>query len=202
MTAAAEPDWTKDFGLESRQPPRFFSDKGDLVAGTPQAHLLRRAFDDLGVDGVLCANHSPLVYFKQVKRITAEGVAQLQRLFWNHGGAPVLVLISDDQVHIYSGMTRPTPGPSRGADLPSLVETLDRIATVLREFLISVESGEYFRRYPKSFNPAHRVDRELLENLKNTREQLDAAMGPRILPEPLTRFCAAWSLPAISSTVR
>ena len=38
-----------------------------------------------------------------------------------------------------------------------------------------VESGEFFRRHQKSFNPAHRVDRDLLDNLQATREKLVAS---------------------------
>src|SRR5205823_1239555 len=130
-----------------REPPAFFTGTEDLTPATSQAHLLRRGFDVLKLDGVLCADQSPLVYFKQVGRITPEDVARLHRLFWNHGGAPVLVLIGDSQVHVYSGMSRPVAGVPHQAGLPSLIETINRAADNLRAFLTSVESGEYFRRH-------------------------------------------------------
>ncbi len=180
MTTAPPKDWKKDFGIDGRQPPGLFTSKDELKPATPQAHLLRRAFELLELDGVLCADHSPIVYFKLIKQITAEAVYKLHKKFWNHGGAPVLVLITNDKVHVYSGMSRPVPGASLADPMPSLITTLDRVATGLREFLTSVESGEFFRNNPRSFNPEHRVDRALLENLSDTREALVSATRRKI----------------------
>lgn len=180
MTSTVRKNWLDEFGVSESKPPRFFSGKGDLDAATPQGHLIRRAFDVLDLDGVLCADHSPLVYFKQLAAITADEVFRLHKLFWNHGGAPVLVLITDAKVHVYSGMSRPVAGTESAEQMPSLVTTLDRVAIGLREFLTSVESGEFFRRHPRSFNPDHRVDRALLKNLSDTREALVSATRKEI----------------------
>lgn len=182
MTAASQTDWKTDFGVASKVPPRFFAGPGDLGPSTPQAHLLRRAFELLKVDGILCAENSPLVYFKQVNRITPRAVHELQRRFWNHGGAPVLALISDDHVHIYSGMSRPDAVPPTEADLSSFVTVLDRVGTQLEEFLIGVESGQFFREHQRYFDPAHCIDRDLLENLHDTREQLDGVTAKKHIP--------------------
>jgi hypothetical protein len=181
MSTTTAKDWRKDFGIDGRQPPSLFTSKDQMTPTTPQAHLLRRAFESLEVDGVLCADHSPLIYFKQVKTITADAVYKLHKQFWNHGGAPVLVLISETQVHVYSGMSRPGHRPPSGSDqLPSHIETLNRVAETLRIFLTSVESGEYFRSHSKSFNPAQRVDRDLLENLQATCEKLQTIPRKKI----------------------
>jgi hypothetical protein len=181
MSTATAKDWRKDFGVEGRQPPSLFTSKDQMTPTTPQAHLLRRAFESLEVDGVLCADHSPLIYFKQLDRITADAVYKIHKQFWNHGGAPVLVLISEAEVHIYSGMSRPGQNPPSGsAQLPSHIETLNRVSETLRMFLTSVESGEYFHRHHNSFNPAQRVDRDLLENLQTTCEKLQTIPRQRI----------------------
>lgn len=180
MTTATQKDWKKDFGIDRRQPPSLFTSKDEITSSTLQAHLLRRAFDVLKVDGILCVDHSPLAYFKLVRRITPEIVFKLHQQFWNHSGASLLVLVTDDSVHVYSGLTRPVPTSDNGDDPPSLVVNLERIAEGLKEFVVSVESGEFFHTYHRSFNPAHRVDRDLLDNLRNTREKLDAATRKRI----------------------
>ena len=185
MPTAPETDWRKEFGIESRVAPGVFTSENQITRATPQAHLLRRAFDLLEVDGILCADHSPLVYFKLAKRSTPEFIRKLHQQFWNHGGAPVLVLVTEDRVHVYSGMTRPSSAVVAGADLPSLVTSLDRVAKVLQKFLVSVESGEFFRQYRRSFNPAHRVDRDLLDNLRDTREKLDGVTRKHIPPPVL-----------------
>jgi len=181
MTAAATPtNWTEEFGLDARQPPNLFTSKSQITPSTPQAHLLRRAFDVLKIDGILCVDHTPLAYFKLLKRITPEIVFELHKQFWNHSGASLLVLVTDDSVHVYSGMTRPEPESDTAADPSSLVVSLQRIADGLKEFIIAVESGEFFHTHHRSFNPAHRVDRDLLDNLRDTREKLDSATRKRI----------------------
>jgi hypothetical protein len=184
MPAAPETDWRKDFGLDGRKPPSVFTSKDELARAIPQAHLLRRAFDVLKLDGVLCADHAPLAYFKRLPRITPESARDLHRQFWNHAGAPVLVLVTDEVVQVYSGMTRPVPAADAHADLPGLVATLDRVAPALQEFIVSVESGEFFRQHQRSFDPAGRVDRDLLDNLRDAREKLDGATRRRI-PAPV-----------------
>lgn len=177
MPTAAETDWRTEFGVEDRRPPSLFISKDEITSAIPQAHLLRRAFDTLKIDGVLCADHSPLAYFKIAKRILPDAVADLHRRFWNHGGAALLVLVTDRNVQIYSAMARPTPPVGDRGDLPSLVTTLERVASGLRTFIVSIESGEFFRAHQRSFDPEQRVDRALLENLWDTREKLDNTTG-------------------------
>lgn len=166
--------WRTEFGLPETGGDSFFSSKNDLAPASiapSQAHVVRRAFDLLGLDGVLCSQRAPIVYFKQVNRIDRAQVSRLHKKFWNHGGAPVLVLISPLEVHVYSALVKPKE-PLDGEPLAGLVETLDRVSNGTRALLISVESGEYFRRHQSSFNPSQRVDRDLLNNLQATRELL------------------------------
>ncbi len=184
MPATPAADWRREFGLDGRNPPNLFTSKAEMTPSTPQAHLLRRAFDVLKVDGILCVDHSPLAYFKLVKRITPEAVAELHRQFWNHGGASLLILVTDDRVHVYSGMTRPEPATVAATAPPSLVDSLARVAEGLKEFVVAIESGEFFHRHKRSFDPKQRVDRHLLDNLQLTRDRLDAATRKRI-PAPV-----------------
>jgi hypothetical protein len=175
MSVSVKNDWQSEFGITPDGSKAFFAGKADLNAPgaeASQAHVVRRAFDLLKLDGVLCVENIPLVYFKEVKRIETTDVASLHRKFWNHGGAPLLVLVAPNEVQIYSGLIKPAAPAARGGDISGLVETLHRASSALREFLPGVESGEFFRRHEKSFNPAHRVDRDLLDNLQETREKL------------------------------
>ncbi|MGC8639747.1 MAG: HsdM family class I SAM-dependent methyltransferase [Isosphaeraceae bacterium] len=185
MSTSPGSDWQQEFGINGRMPPSFYSSKDDLDRTVAQAHVLRRAFDLLDLDGVLCSDNSPLIYFKQVPRIDPPEVAGLNKRFWNHGGAPVLVLIAPDQIHVHSGLCLPPTDSLEQGRLPSLVAVIDRVATAVREFLISVESGEFFRQNIQYFNPDHRVDRDLLDNLKDTREKLDDATAERLSPRIL-----------------
>jgi hypothetical protein len=175
MSVSANKDWRGEFGITSDGKKVFFASKAELNApgvDASQGHVVRRAFDLLKLDGVLCTENTPLVYFKEVKKIETDEVSRLHRKFWNHGGAPILVLVAPDQVHVYSALVRPLPQADPSGAIRGFVETLDRASDAIGEFLPAVESGEFFRNHAKSFNPAHRVDRELLDNLQATRNKL------------------------------
>lgn len=169
-------NWHSEFGLDLIDPRAFIANKAALATTSlkpTQSHVLRRAFDLFGLDGVLCTESAPLVYFKQVPRLDPQEIHLLHRTFWNHGGAPILVLLSPSEIHVYSALVQPTTqlGDER---IPALVDVLQRATVAVREFLPAVESGEFFRTHPKSFNPEQRVDRRLLDNLEATRRRLVA----------------------------
>jgi hypothetical protein len=186
--ATAQQDWKKDFGLDGRKPPHFFSsvDQLDDAAGkVPHPHALRRAFEQLGVEGVLCQERSPVIYFRQVREIDPTGIINLHRSFWNQGVAPILVIIAPDEVQVYSGLIPPEPTLSKTGQAPGLVGTLNRVQDQLRSFLLSVESGEYFHIHRRSFDPRKRVDRDLLRNLHATRQELGQIQDARLEPQTL-----------------
>src|SRR5438132_11857434 len=107
-----EPDtrWQAEFGIGAGRSPGFFASKDDLDSRDPPvslSHIVRRAFDLLGLNGVLCDVWSPLVYFKVVRSIRPSDLVELHRRFWNHGEAPILAVVSPNEVQIYSGLARP-----------------------------------------------------------------------------------------------
>ena len=185
MAATIQKDWRKEFGLDERKPPQFFSgvDQLDEAAGkAPQPHALRRAFEQLDIDGVFCQEPSPVIYFRQVAKIDAAGIVELHRAFWNQGIAAILVVIAPDEVHIYSGLVPPADTAPEAGQTPGCVETLKRVQGQLRSFLLSVESGEYFHTHRRCFDPRRRVDRELLHNLRDARQVDDRVnhVAPRV----------------------
>lgn len=186
MTATTPMDWKKDFGIAEWAAPTFFGSKQDVDAAVPapqQAHALRRAFERLKLTGVVCFDNAPTVYFREAEESDAAAEQELLRLFWNQGLAPILVVITDTEARIHSSLI--LPADSRSADRTgSLVRTLNRVAEAseIRQFIFSVQSGEFFRAHSKSFDPKQRVDRELLRNLRATREQLAEVSGRAIDP--------------------
>ncbi len=175
MTGHPLPDWRADFGIDGKGPPHFFAGPDDIDAANgsiPQAHVLRRAFEDLSLDGILCRDNSPIIYFRVVDRLDASEVLAMHRTFWNQGVAPILVLVGPDEVHVYSGLTPPAVGAVAGSQPPGFVERLDRVAELLHAFLVAVETGEYYHRHRRVFDPRQRVDRNLLRHLEAARELL------------------------------
>jgi hypothetical protein len=188
MSTVQSAAWQTEFGISQKRSAHFFTSKDDFTAtnaAVPQAHVLRRAFDLLALDAVLCSDNAPLVYFKQVSKIESEESLRLYRDFWNHGGAPLFVLIDPWNVHIYSGLRRPTESVDAQGHAAGFVDQMERATIALQEFLPSVESGDFFRRHAKSFDPKQRVDRDLLDNLQATREKLVDALERDVDPDVL-----------------
>jgi N-6 DNA Methylase len=187
MTAATLADWRMAFGIEGRKPPAFFASPADIDAAgsaAPQAHVLRRAFEDLELSGVLCQDNNPIIYFRVMDRIDADVVAALHRTFWNQGVAPILVLIGPDQVDIYSGLSQPAVNRDADSAPEGFVEQLNRVAEELQAFILAVESGEYFHKHRRAFDPQQRVDRNLLRHLESARELLEKVPAAQL--DPLT----------------
>jgi len=185
MTTRANHGWIEELAVEETSFPHFLRSKDDIGSSTPQGHTVRQAFALLSLDGVLCSENAPLVYFKEVDAFAIDEIWELHRKFWNHGGAPILALVSPSAVQIFSGMSRPTAREPGGGSLPSFVTQIDRAVTALRAFLVSVETGAFFRRHSRSFDPAQRVDRDLLNNLRDARDVLGEVSSANVTPAVL-----------------
>lgn len=191
MNAIPSRTWQSEFGIDTVSSPNFFANKADIDlrdAAVPYAHTVRRAFDLLELDGVWCDQNTPLVYFKLVDHITPQNILDLHRRFWNHGGAAILVIISPNEVQVYSGLAQPATQEDATLQDSGFVIALNRASQALREFLPAVESGEFFRKHAKSFDTNQRVDQALLLNLQATRQQLAAIATEEATDEDLDAF--------------
>ena len=189
MTTATPKDWRKEFGLDGRKPPSFFTGLSDIDLADDttggQAHVLRRAFEDLHLDGVLCQDRVPVIYFRLIDRITSDLVSSIHRTFWNQGVAPILVLIAPDEVHVYSSLSEPAVKTAMGSQPAGFVQKLGRVADQLQAFIIAVESREYFREHRRAFDPERRVDRDLLRNLQSARSLLGEVPAAKLALDTL-----------------
>lgn len=181
--AALPTDWPTTLGIQDPRPPWFFrsvDEIGRFENPVAHAHTLRRAFQRMDLDGVLCRAGAPLVFLRVVPKIDPGQVRELQRLVWNQGSAPLLVVMDAREVQIHSGLVPPSPAERGG--LPSLVKKLDRVADALeiRQLALAFETGEILRTNAKAFNPDLSVDRRLLANLTTARSLLHAASSPPI----------------------
>ena len=196
MTATGISNWRDELGVVDLMPPVYYSSESEVrvqANAVPQALALQRAFERLRLDGILCLENNPLAYFKEVAAIKPAEVQKLHRQFWNQGLAPILVLIDPREIHVYSGLALP---PEKPEDLErnNLVERLNRVAdeASVRQLVLSISSGAYFRAHTKLFDPKQRVDRNLLSNLQATRQALAAAtsrpLGTQTLDALLCRI--------------
>ncbi len=163
----------KDFNLKGVSAPVFFRSADDIekYAGRhPYSHLMRRAWETMHLNGILCVDDRPTVYFKEVKRIDSLRQRERYQKFWNQGLATLLVISSPDEVQVFSSLAEPAKEDSVIEDEHRLVEILDSTAKVL--FVRRVQSGQIYRDHPESFKPDKAVDKFLLKNLRNARDLL------------------------------
>ena len=164
----------KDFNLKGVSAPEFFRSAEDIekYAGRhPYSHLMRRAWEVMHLNGILCVDGRPTAYFKEVKRIDSLRQRERYQKFWNQGLATLLVISSPDEVQVFSSLAEPVKDDSVVEDKHRLVEMLDSTAKVLN-FVNRVQTGQIYRDHPDSFNSDKAVDKFLLKNLRNARDLL------------------------------
>lgn len=181
MPGALLDNWIEELGLGNRLAGEFLTSLAqiDSYASPGYAREMRRAWHDLTLSGIACADGKPLVYFKESSDDDPMDARLLHRRFWNHSLAPVLAVITATEVKVYSSLALPAR-PDQDADANDrLVDALQPLAVgmQIRDFVRSVETGHFFALHPDSFKPGSRVDGYLLANLKAARRALLGAEG-------------------------
>ncbi|HLA10061.1 MAG TPA: N-6 DNA methylase [Pyrinomonadaceae bacterium] len=178
-------DWVELLDLSNRGPHEFFRSLDEINSAYPiplHVHAMRRAWREMELDGILCIERVPVVYFKEIRQPSQTQLCKLQRQLWNQSIAPILVVITLTEILVYSGLALPAKDDENVDDNNRLVETFNKLADALkiRQFVRGVELGEFFRTNPESFNPEHKVDYYLLENLDAARDMLEKQIPGQI----------------------
>jgi len=173
MTVASR-QLIEDFNLTGVSAPDFFCSADDIekYAGRhPYSHFMRRAWQQLHLNGILCIEGRPTVYFKEVQQIDSRTQRERYQKFWNQGLATLLVVKSPKEVQVFSSLAEPAKKDSVIEEENRLVEILDSTAKMLN-LVRRVQSGQIYRDHPESFKPDKVVDKFLLKNLRNARDLL------------------------------
>lgn len=138
--------------------------------------VVRRAWREMKLDGVLFLDGRPVLYLKEYARpFTIQERLFRQRLFWNQGVANVLVLVDPTSVYIYSGLAKPAKDDTdQLAAEKALVEKLALADYVRRvqSLYHALATGQYYEENRGHFDPAQAVDVRLLDNLRTLRDAL------------------------------
>ncbi|MFA6412085.1 MAG: N-6 DNA methylase [Syntrophales bacterium] len=138
--------------------------------------VIKRAFEELKLNGVLCLDGRPVLYLRESSGPFSEyEKLRLQKLFWNQGVANVLVLADPIAVYIYSGLAEPAKNQQDSEDLEKIL--IDRLQIVdyvqrIQSMYLSLATGHYYEQHEKHFNPKESVDSRLLDNLRDLRDIL------------------------------
>jgi hypothetical protein len=140
-------------------------------------HVLRRLFDDVEVDAVVCVEGRPTVCIKDGRHLDSAAVEETRRKLWNLGATTLLIVERRNQVQVFSTFSTPAEKDSQGEEAQIKAETIERLegaalALRLRHLIRRIETGAIYRDYTPLFNPKNTVDQLLLDNLKAARNLL------------------------------
>lgn len=149
--------------------------------------------EKIGIDAVYFLRDAdgnakvPLIYFSVIQEYDAKQVAELHRLSWNLGEAPLLFVVTPDEILIYNNYAAPQAVEDGNLDpTAGMIETLSLISGLasqriaLQKYHRSLlESGEYWRQCKTRFDAQGRVDATLLSNLKIMRRTLIGQISKR-----------------------
>ena len=162
-------------------------DKSEESLSTFQNYFFSQAKEKLKIDAVYFLRDSdgipkiPMIYFAAMDAYDTERIAELHRLAWNSGEAPLLFVVLPDQLLVYNNYEIPARRDEIGA-FDYNTGLFERIAEVsdletkrkkLQQFhRTQIETGEFWRVNKKRFNISTRVDTTLMSNLKAIRKTL------------------------------
>ena len=169
--------WKQRLALTTRTAPDLYEDAA-AVTDTPHARAIRTTFRDLRASAVFCTHRVPAVVILSVETYDRRAVIDLQAKLWNQGLAHLLLVIAGDTVRAFSLARIPRRGNDEDFDDRCLAWELDAVAQALEvnNLIHGAESGRLWE-HPK-FRPEERIDRVLLDNLKESHTRLLDGMSP------------------------
>ena len=164
----------------------YQDDQGLVTVDTPdvgdgRAYVWQEIRDKLEIDAAYFHGNVPVVYFKELQSADDDYLRRLHRALWNHNRAPLLVAVLPQEVRVYNCFAP----PQRGTDqlllenrtllkqvMQNVTDVLE-IRQALSEFhRREIVSGRFVQAQQGGFNRDHRVDKRLLENLRQVRRRL------------------------------
>lgn len=137
-------------------------------------HVLRRLFEDVKIDAVLCVEGRPTVCVKDARTLSSEDVESIRHQLWNLSAVTMLVAEGSQDTRVFSTLTKPASNDPHGTKAQIDAETIDllglaALALRLRQFIHRVETGAIYRDNESLFVADGAVDQNLLDNLKEAR---------------------------------
>ena len=135
---------------------------------------------------------SPCIYFSCLSQENPDAVelAQLRKIAWNQGMAPLLWVITPTQVFLYNSYAKPTPDDEKDAQkhLVGLFEYTEQSLRRLNEFAgrLQFESGDFWKQEKaRQIARRQRVDESLLADLEEAERLLIKAQLEPIVAHAL-----------------
>jgi len=150
-----------------------------------QRYILKQAKEKLGADAKIfflkpdMGPSIPLVYFYKLESPDSRKIAELHKLVWNMGRAPLLFVILPEVVSIYNAYKPPKISDGQLDDQAGFIEDLNlfveadtEIKKLMKYHRSELVTGSYWQKHSEKFKKEKRVYRTLLDNLDFMRRKL------------------------------
>lgn len=125
-----------------------------------------------GVDAAYFHGNTPLVAFSFLDSL--ESSPTIRHRLWNLSRVPVFVAITDADVAAYSCLVPPGDNAAEARAKLGVAPASDVLTELAAFTRLALEAGEPMSTFRNRFRRSERVDRHLLENLRDLRRQLVA----------------------------
>ena len=162
-----------------------------------QKQFFNMTKEKLGIDAVYFLRdtdgipRTPLIYFTAMDSYDKDTIAELHRLAWNLGEAPLLFVVTPEHLLIYNNYEAPrkkdgTLDAAIGLlDTINLVNNLEAERQLMQYHRLKLETGEFWRENEYRFDVKTRVDTTLMNNLRIMRRALIIQIINRIAKDRL-----------------
>ena len=160
---------------------------------TYQKLFYKQVHEKIGINAVYFLRDSngvakiPLIYFSAMDQYDPTKSAKLHQLAWNLGDAPLLFVVTPDELKVFNNYEMPRQKDGLLDPRAGLIESIKLASNLeaqrhqLQEYnRKQFESGSFWRLSKARFNSKNRVDSTLMNNLKIMRRILIERMEQRI----------------------
>jgi len=174
--------WLTALRLEQRHSPEFIR-KGDDLSNISHGAIIRQSFEQLNVSAIHCVSGVPTIAFLVLDHFDQMKIDQTHKALWNQGLVTLMMVITDETLHVYSLSQLPIDSDTEKQATDRLVATFSLVqdAIELKDLVLGVESGRFIAANEEQFDSKNRVDQVLLSNLEVTVKRL-VDHGLRIEP--------------------
>lgn len=168
--------------------------------GEFQKYIFKQAKEKLGIDAVFFFKSEtrqsiPLIYFYKLEFKDHDKIAELHKLAWNIGQAPLLFVVLPDVVLIYNAYEQPRLSNGQLDYQAGFIEELKLFIDAKKELdnlkkyrSSELLTGSYWQKYSEHFHNKERVYQTLLDNLEFMRNKLiTKGLRPEVVHNLLTR---------------
>lgn len=162
-------------------------DDTNSSASAFQRYFFTQVREKLKVDAVYFLRDTdgipkiPMIYFSAMDAYDSERIADLHRMAWNMGEAPLLFVVLPDQILVYDNYTPPTSRNENDeydnkiglfTQIKKVSDLEEQRCELLRFHRTQIETGEFWKRNNERFKVDTRVDTTLMNNLRAIRKFL------------------------------